>query len=94
MFKLRVLHTLCLAATLITALPALAATPISQRFNADPSPHFFAGKFYVYATNDHDNSGKYWDSTDWRLFSSDDLKTWKDEGSFLSVSVFKWAKPD
>ncbi|EGF89403.1 xylosidase/arabinosidase [Asticcacaulis biprosthecium C19] len=72
----------------------MAAEPISPRFNADPSPHVFDGKVYVYATNDQDNSGKYWDSTDWRLFSSNDLKTWADEGSFLSVTVFKWAKPD
>jgi beta-xylosidase len=84
---------ICLSA-LILAAPALAAEPISQRFSADPSPHVFDGKVYVYATNDQDNSGKYWDSTDWRLFSSSDMKTWTDEGSFLSVSVFKWAKSD
>jgi beta-xylosidase len=81
-------------AALLPAVSALAAEPISQRFNADPSPHVFGGKVYVYATNDQDNSGTYWDSTDWRLFSSRDLKTWTDEGSFLSVTVFKWARPD
>jgi beta-xylosidase len=82
----------CLVLALAT--PVLAAEPISPRFNADPSPHVFDGKVWVYATNDQDNSGTYWDSTDWRLFSSNDLKTWNDEGSFLSVTVFKWAKPD
>lgn len=82
---------LCLAASMASAT---AGTPISTRFNADPSPHFFNGKFYVYATNDQDNSGKYWDSTDWRLFSSKDMKSWSDDGSFLSVTVFKWARPD
>jgi beta-xylosidase len=94
MFKLRTFQALCLTASLAFAAPALAGKPISQRFNADPSPHYFDGKFYVYATNDQDNSGKYWDSTDWRLFSSTDLSAWKDEGSFLTVSVFGWAKPD
>ena len=83
-----------LAAILATAVPAMAATPISTRFCADPSPHFFDGRFYVYATNDQDNSGNYWDSTDWRLFSSTDLTTWSDDGSFLSVTVFKWARKD
>jgi beta-xylosidase len=73
---------------------ALAGNPISPRFNADPSPHVFAGKVYLYATNDQDNSGKYWDSTDWRLFTSKDLAHWDDAGSFLSVTVFKWARPD
>jgi beta-xylosidase len=90
----RALSVICVAAALAASAPASAAEPISQRFNADPSPHYFASKFYLYATNDQDNTGKYWDSTDWRLFSSNDLKAWKDEGSFLSVSVFKWARPD
>ncbi|SFU74408.1 family 43 glycosylhydrolase [Pseudoduganella namucuonensis] len=87
-------RALGLAAAVALCAPALAGAPISPRFNADPSPHYFAGKFYLYATNDQDNSGKYWDSTDWRLFSSKDMKTWTDDGSFLSVAVFKWARPD
>ncbi len=91
---LRMTQFLFLGVALAAAVPALAGPPISQRFNADPSPHYFDGKFYVYATNDHDNSGKYWDSTDWRLFSSKDMASWKDEGSFLSVTVFKWARKD
>ncbi len=67
---------------------------VSQRFAADPSPHVFGGRVYLYATNDQDNSGKYWDSTDWRVFSSSDLTHWRDDGSFLSVKVFAWARPD
>ncbi|MFP1132665.1 family 43 glycosylhydrolase [Asticcacaulis sp. W401b] len=82
-----------------TASPSTAknpapATPIAQRFNGDPSPHYFAGKFYLYATDDGSNSGKYWDSTSWRLYTSKDMKTWSDDGAFLSVDVFKWARPD
>lgn len=70
------------------------AQPISPRFSADPSPHVFNGKFHVYATDDASNSGKYWDSTSWRLYTSPDLKTWTDAGVPLDVTVFKWAKPD
>lgn len=76
------------------ATAVAAQDPISQRFNADPSPHVFNGKVYVYATDDASNSGKYWDSTSWRLYSSKDMKTWSDDGAFLSVGVFKWARPD
>ncbi len=79
---------------LATALTASPAVPVSPRFNADPSPHVFKGRIYLYATNDQDNSGKYWDSTDWRLFTSKDMKHWHDGGSFLKVDVFKWARPD
>jgi beta-xylosidase len=91
------------AILLALALPASAQTvtppqPISQRFSADPSPHFFqtkdGGKFYLYATDDASNSGKYWDSTTWRLYTSPDLKSWTDAGIPLAVTVFKWARPD
>jgi len=82
------------------AIPAAAqvAQPISSRFNADPSPHYFqtadGGAFYVYATDDASNSGKYWDSTTWRLYTSKDMKSWTDAGIPLAVTVFKWARPD
>jgi beta-xylosidase len=74
--------------------PAIAENPISSEFSADPSVHFFNGRFYLYATNDQGNSGKYWDSTDWRLYTSDDLAHWKDEGPFLKTSIFGWAAKD
>ena len=67
-------------------------------FNADPSPHYFStqdgGQFYLYATDDASNSGKYWDSTTWRLYTSPDMKAWTDAGIPLDVTVFKWARPD
>jgi len=73
---------------------AAAGQPISSRFNADPSPHYFDGAWYVYATDDASNSGKYWDSTAWRLYTSADMKEWTDAGAPLDVGVFKWARPD
>jgi len=79
---------------LVLPIAAQAAQPISPRFSADPSPHYFAGKFYVYATDDASNSGKYWDSTTWRLFTSSDLQAWTDAGIPLAVTVFQWARPD
>lgn len=91
--KLHPVLPLVFVAQLLT-LPVQAAEPISTRFNADPSPHVYRGQVYLYTTNDQDNSGKYWDSTDWRLFTSKDMKHWQDKGSFLSVTVFKWARPD
>ncbi|MBW8881067.1 MAG: alpha-N-arabinofuranosidase, partial [Asticcacaulis sp.] len=41
----------------VVAVSAHAAEPVSPRFNADPSPHVFKGRIYLYATNDQDNSG-------------------------------------
>jgi beta-xylosidase len=88
------------AALLALALPATAQVgqPIAQRFNADPSPHYFTtqagGGFHLYATDDASNSGKYWDSTTWRLYTSPDMKTWTDAGIPLDVTVFKWSRAD
>jgi len=92
-------HLFCaLLACLCLPAASQPARPISPRFNADPSPHHFStaagGAFYVYATDDASNSGRYWDSTSWRLYTSPDLKTWTDAGVPLDVSVFKWAHPD
>jgi len=87
-------------ALISAALPAIAQVgqPISQRFNADPSPHYFTsqtgGQFYLYATDDASNSGKYWDSTSWRLYTSENMKAWKDAGVPLDVTTFKWARKD
>jgi beta-xylosidase len=75
-------------------MAAQTAGPISKRFNADPSPHVFGNTVYLYATDDASNSGTYWDSTEWRAYSSKDLEHWVDEGSFLNVEVFKWADKD
>ena len=83
-----------LAAALVVPAAVCGQQPISDRFNADPSPHVFAGQYYVYATDDASNSGKYWDSTAWRLYRSEDMESWTDLGAPLDVTVFKWARPD
>ncbi|CAN7258129.1 family 43 glycosylhydrolase [Pseudoduganella sp. LjRoot289] len=86
--------TLALALTLASSLLApssQAQTLLSKNFSADPSPHYFKGKYYVYATDDQNNSGNKWDSTSWRLLTSSDLKQWEDKGPFLPATVFKWA---
>jgi hypothetical protein len=46
---------------------------------------------YIYATDDESNSGTYWDSNAWRLYSSADLVAWTDHGAPLSVNTFNWA---
>jgi beta-xylosidase len=83
-------------ATVLLAASACASaqTLLTKNFAADPSPHFFAGQYVVYATDDQNNSGKYWDSTSWRVLTSADLKNWKDHGPILPASIFKWASAD
>ncbi|WP_016957929.1 family 43 glycosylhydrolase [Catenovulum agarivorans] len=89
--QLKSIHFMSLAMLLLYSNLSGAAEPITKRFNADPSPHVFDNTLFVYATDDQSNSGTYWDSTEWRAYSSKDLKNWQDQGSFLNVKVFKWA---
>lgn len=78
--------------TVVTAQPAMAANPIiADRFVADPSAHVFGDRMYIYATDDETNSNTYWDSKDWRAYSSSDLATWTDHGSFFDIpGGFSW----
>ncbi|RAS57148.1 glycosyl hydrolase family 43 [Lentzea atacamensis] len=46
---------------------------------------------YIHATDDETNSGTYWDSNDWRAYSSENLEQWTDHGSFFGVGGFSWA---
>ena len=87
--KLSAVALAMLAAALCA--PLSAQTLLTKNFSADPSPHYFNGKYYVYATDDQNNSGEKWDSTSWRLLVSSDLANWEDKGPLLPATVFKWA---
>jgi beta-xylosidase len=75
------------------ATPApVPENPIIHNFVADPSAHVFDGRVYLFLTNDSANSGTYWDSRDWRLYSSADLVRWEDHGVPLAVDDLPWAE--
>ncbi|WP_132336843.1 family 43 glycosylhydrolase [Micromonospora sp. KC213] len=82
------------AGTLVVgpSTPAHAANPIVNRFAADPSMLVSDNRVYIYATDDATNSGTYWDSTAWRVYSSADLVNWTDHGAPFSLSGFSWAR--
>lgn len=72
--------------------PAHAANPIVKRFAADPSILVTNNRMYIYTTDDAINSGSYWDSNAWRVYSSTDLVNWTDHGAPFSISGFRWAR--
>ncbi len=82
-----------LAAIFCTSM-AMAANPvISHPFTADPSIHRWSdGKFYIYGSHDKDNPGK-WNMSDYHVFSSDDMVTWKDHGVVLDNKQTPWGGP-
>jgi len=62
-----------------------------KMFTADPSAHVFNGQMYVYPSHDLNNAQGY-NMRDYHVFSSPDMKTWKDNGVVLDVDNVPWAK--
>lgn len=63
-------------------------TPILDGFTADPSVRNFNGTYYIYPTSDKPN----WQTTDFSVWSSKDLKRWKKHPIALDVTKdLKWA---
>ena len=63
-------------------------TPILDGFTADPAIRVFGDTYYVYPTSDKDQ----WLTTDFSVWSSKDLVTWKKERMILDVAHnLKWA---
>lgn len=82
------LKELILAAVSLICISAdaqkTAKQPILPDFHADPEILYSeqTGKYYIYSTTD---GTPHWGGYDFSVFSSSDLKTWKDEGKMLDV---------
>jgi len=62
--------------------------PALDGFTADPSIRHFGDRYYLYPTSDKPN----WQTTDFSVWSSKDLRSWKKEGMILDVTKdVKWA---
>lgn len=59
------------------------SNPIIKGYYADPDIAAFGGRYYIYPTTD---GGTEWNSTYFKAFSSDDLRTWRDEGIILDFN--------
>ena len=65
--------------------------PVFPGLYADPEVLYSeqTGKFYIFPTTD----GAYqWHNYDFHCFSSEDFKTWKDEGVILDLRNLSWGK--
>jgi beta-xylosidase len=60
-------------------------------FTADPTARVFNGRLYVYTSHDNERA-EYFDMTDWRVFSTDDMVNWKDHGAFFGLDDIPWAE--
>ncbi|MFO1488388.1 MAG: family 43 glycosylhydrolase [Verrucomicrobiota bacterium] len=81
------------AATTVTNTPADQITapppkPILAGFTADPSIRAFGDTYYIYPTSDRPN----WNTTEFAVWSSKNLVTWKKEGVFMDLTKdLTWA---
>ncbi len=63
---------------------------ISHMYTADPSARVFNDTLYVYPSHDPDTA-TWFNMVDWPVFSTTDLKNWKDHGVILSLDDLSWA---
>lgn len=63
---------------------------ITHIYTADPSARVFNDTLYVYPSHDQDTA-TWFGMVDYHVFSTTDLKSWKDHGIALSLDNVKWA---
>ena len=59
-------------------------------FTSDPAPMVHNGRIYVYTGHDEDGADFFW-MQEWRVYSSEDMVNWTDQGSPLALESFSWA---
>lgn len=72
----------------------LSQNPVVQTiYTADPAPMVYKDTVFLYTGHDEDRS-TWFVMKDWHIYSTTDMLNWRDRGSPLSVSTFKWAEKD
>jgi beta-xylosidase len=80
----------------VTHAVAHAANPLFPNiYTADPAALVDNGRVYLYVgKDDAPADGKDYLMKEWRVYSSCDMKNWKEHGAPLSVQTFGWARAD
>lgn len=52
------------------------------------------GRLYLYVGHDEAGEGEMFRITEWLLYSTEDLVTWRDHGPVLRPEDFSWASRD
>jgi arabinoxylan arabinofuranohydrolase len=67
---------------------------ITHMYTADPSAHVWKGRLYVYASHDVDPPRGCDLMDKYHVFSTKDMKNWKDHGEILNSSQVSWGRPE
>lgn len=73
------------------AVSAEAQKQILPDFHADPSAHYWDGKYWIYPSTDEPGSTSWKEMKQWHCYSSTDLAEWKNEGKIFSLEDIAWA---
>lgn len=66
---------------------------ITDKYTADPAAMVYNDTVFLYVGHDQADPGfNFYDLREWLVYSSTDLKNWKEYPVPLSVKDFKWAK--
>jgi beta-xylosidase len=69
-----------------------AQKPILPDFHADPSAHFWDGKYWIYPSTYEKGSTDWTQMKRWHTYSSIDLVSWKNEGEIFNLERVYWVK--
>lgn len=76
---------------MLFAIGAKAQNPFVQTWcTSDPAPMVHNGTMYVYTGHDEDGADFFW-MQEWRVYSTQDMVNWQDQGSPLALESFSWA---
>lgn len=88
------LKSICITIVLlgITCVAQAQNPIIKDVFTADPAPLVYKDKVYLYVGHDTASVGvDSYQMPDWLVYSSSDMKNWKNHGPLLSPKDFSWA---
>lgn len=80
-----------MAALALLATSTWAQKPILPDFHADPSAHYWAGKYWIYPSTDEPGSTSWKEMRRWHCYSSTNLTDWHCEGEIFSLDKISWA---
>ncbi len=69
----------------------IAQRPILPDFHADPSIHYWDGKYWIYPSTDEIGSKSWLEMRRWHCYSSVDLEEWHCEGEIFGLDKISWA---
>ncbi len=86
------MRTLNILTMLFCAAGLLAQKPILPDFHADPSAHYWDGRYWLYTSTDEPGSESWNEMCRWHCYSSTNLVDWKNEGEIFNLEKIAWAK--